>query len=60
MRTCRHIEIDEDDDIDEHQFNEENYDGYNDDEIEEEEEEEEEDNSNYIIKRQCVMKLSLM
>ena len=54
MRTCRHIEIDEDDDIDEHQFNEENYDGYNDDEIEEE------DNSNYIIKRQCVMKLSLM
>jgi hypothetical protein len=57
LRTCRHIEIDEDDDIDEHQFNEENYDGYNDDEIEEEEEE---DNSNYIIKRQCVMKLSLM
>ena len=59
MRTSRHIEINEDDDIDEHQFNEENYDGYNDDEIEEEEEEEE-DNSNYIIKRQCVMKLSLM
>jgi hypothetical protein len=59
LRTSRHIEIDEDDDIDEHQFNEENYDGYNDDEIEEEEEEEE-DNSNYIIKRQCVMKLSLM
>jgi hypothetical protein len=41
--TSGHTKVDEDDDIDEHQFNEEDYDGYDDDKIEEEEEEEEEE-----------------
>ena len=44
MRTSWHIKVDEYDYINEQQFNEEDYDGYDDDEIEEEEEEE--DNSN--------------
>jgi hypothetical protein len=43
MRTSGHIKVNEGDDIDEHQFNEEDYDGHDDDEIKEEEEEE--DNS---------------
>jgi rhodanese-related sulfurtransferase len=43
MRTNGHAEVDEDDDIDKLQFNEEDYNGHDDDEIEEEEE----DNSDY-------------
>jgi len=45
LRTNRHTQGDEDDDIDKHQFNEEDYDGHDDDKIGEEEEGEE-DNSN--------------
>ena len=64
MRTNGHAEVDEDDDIDKLQFNEEDYNGHDDDEIEEEEE----DNSDYkdfeliffYVKHQCVMKLTLM
>ena len=37
--TSGHIKVDEDDDIDKHQFNEENYNGHDDDKIKEEEEE---------------------
>jgi hypothetical protein len=43
LRTNRHTQGDEDDDIDKHQFNEEDYDGHDDDKIGEEEGEE--DNS---------------
>ena len=43
QRTNRHTQGDEDDDIDKHQFNEEDYDGHDDDKIGEEEGEE--DNS---------------
>jgi N-acetyl-anhydromuramyl-L-alanine amidase AmpD len=43
LRTSGYTKVNKDDDIDEHQFNEEDYDGHNDVEIEEEEEEE--DNS---------------
>jgi hypothetical protein len=63
MRTNGHAEVDEDDDIDKLRFNEEDYNGHDDDEIEEEEE----DNSDYkdfelifYVKHQCVMKLTLM
>jgi hypothetical protein len=45
MRTNGHAEVDEDNDIDKLHFNEEDYNGHDDDEIEEEEEEE--DNSDY-------------
>jgi hypothetical protein len=41
LKASRHTEVDEDDDIDEHQFNEEDYDIRDNDEIEEEK-----DNSN--------------
>ena len=41
MRTNKHVEVDEDDDIYEHQFNKENYDRHHNDKIDEEE-----DNSN--------------
>jgi hypothetical protein len=41
LKASRHTEVDEDDDIDEHQFNEEDYDICDNDEIEEEK-----DNSN--------------
>ena len=45
LRTIEHTKVNEDDDIDDHQFNKDDYDGHdNDDEIEEEEEEEEDDN----------------
>jgi len=37
--TSGHTKVDEDDDIDEHQFNEEDYEGHDDDKIKEEEEE---------------------
>jgi hypothetical protein len=41
LRTIEHTKVNEDDDIDDHQFNKDDYDGHdNDDEIEEEEEEE--------------------
>lgn len=36
LRTHGYTKVNEDDDIDDHQFNEKNYDGYNDDEIKEE------------------------
>jgi hypothetical protein len=36
LRTNGYTEVNEDDDIDDHQFNEEDYDGYDDDEIKEE------------------------
>lgn len=52
-----YIEVDEDD-IDEHQFKEEDYDGHDNDKIEEIKEED--DNSNYFVKHHCVMKLTLM
>jgi hypothetical protein len=42
--TSGHTKVDEDDDIDEQQFNIEDYGGHDDDEIKEEEEEEEEYN----------------
>ena len=47
LRANGHAEIDGDDDNNEHQFNEEDYDGHEDDEIkdDDEEEKEEEDNS---------------
>jgi hypothetical protein len=46
LRTIEHTKVNEDDDIDDHQFNKDDYDGHdNDDEIEEEEEEEEEDDN---------------
>ena len=48
LRTIEHTKVNEDDDIDDHQFNKDDYDGHdNDDEIEEEEEEEEEEDDNY-------------
>ena len=45
LRTNGHAKVDEDDDINEHQFNEIDFVGHGDDKIKEEEEEEEEDNS---------------
>jgi hypothetical protein len=48
LRTIEHTKVNEDDDIDDHQFNKDDYDGHdNDDEIEVEEEEEEEEDDNY-------------
>jgi Na+/phosphate symporter len=44
IRTNGHKKVDEGDNIDEHQFNEEDYDGHDDDEIKEKEEKEEKDN----------------
>jgi hypothetical protein len=40
LRTSGHTKVNKDDDIDKLQFNEEDYDGHDDDEIEDEEEEE--------------------
>jgi hypothetical protein len=60
--TSRHTEIDEDNDIDELQFNEEDYDEHDDDEIEEKEDNSYSKDFELIlnVKHQCVMKLTSM
>ena len=59
--TSGHIKVDEDDDINEHQFNEDDYNGHDDDDDDDDEiKKEEEDNFDKIIKHQYVMKLTLM